>query len=62
MLVGTSKFDSVYKKQKNQRGENKPYYDNIPEAKKDCDDLRECLTHYDLREEDFYSLDDNPSL
>ena len=63
VLVGTSKFDAVLKKEKNEKGMHEAYYDNLPDAKKDCDDLRECLKHYGLHqdEEDFYFLDDNPS-
>ena len=60
VLFGTSRFDAVHKKQKN--GNFKPWFSDLPEAKQDCKDLRDCLRHYNIRDDDFYNLDENPSL
>ena len=60
LFFGMSKFDNVYKQTKN--GGFEPYFENLPEAKDDCDDLKNCLKHYNLAEENCYDLSNNPTL
>ena len=59
VLFGTSTFDAVYKRKTNNY-DYKPFFADLPEAKKDCEDLRDCLEHYNLLKENCYNLDNNP--
>ena len=59
VFYGQSKFDIVYKKTK--KGEYQPFFADLPEAKTDCDDLKNCLKHYNVAEDNCYDLSNNPT-
>ena len=58
VFFGMTKFDINYKKRK---GEYVPFFDDLPEAKRDCDDLKKCLSNYNFKEENCYDLSNNPT-
>ena len=59
VFFSMSKFDINYTKTK--EGEYVPYFEDLPEAKVDCEDLKECLKHYNLKESNCYDLSNDPS-
>ena len=57
VLIGLTRFDQVF--EKNKDGSFSQAYPDLPAAKKDCDDLQECLQKYRIQgEDDIYRLDD----
>ena len=58
LYFGMSKFDNV---KPNEKNKTKKFL-AIDQAKKDCDDLKACLEHYNIRNpNDIYLLDNDPS-
>ena len=55
-----AKFDIL--KKKNRDGNLESFFGELPEATKDCQDLKECLKHYNLLDHNCYNLDKNPTL
>ena len=60
MLFAQSKFDAVQTiDSKNLTF--KQFYSDLPDVKKDCDKLKQCLMKFEIMEQDIYDLSDNPS-
>ena len=60
VFFGMTKFDINYRKTR--KGEYVPFFDDLPEAKRDCEDLKKCLNNYNFKEENCYDLSNNPTL
>ena len=59
VLFGMSKFDAVLKL--NSKGNLVQAIAPLPDAKKDCDNFKECLKKYQIRGEDVIDLSNNPT-